>query len=64
MGPFVYIRFHVGETRYGGAYDEAKLDEWGRWLGDRADASLDVFAHFNNDVGGMRRATPCACAIV
>jgi len=52
MGPFVYVRFHFGESRYGGAYDEARLEDWGRWLADRAHAGPDVFAYFNNDVGG------------
>lgn len=57
-------RFHFGESRYGGVYDDARLDEWGRWLRDRAATGLDVFAYFNNDVGGTRRATRSVCAIV
>lgn len=52
VGPFIYVRFHFGESRYGGAYDDARLDEWGHWLADQADRGRDVFAYFNNDVGG------------
>jgi hypothetical protein len=30
VGPFIDVRFHVGESKYGGAYDDARLDEWRR----------------------------------
>jgi uncharacterized protein YecE (DUF72 family) len=52
VGPFIYVRFHFGDSMYGGTYDDARLDEWGRWLADRIDAGFDVFAYFNNDVNG------------
>jgi uncharacterized protein YecE (DUF72 family) len=52
VGPFIYVRFHFGTRRYGGGYDDRRLDEWGRWLGERAAEELDVFAYFNNDMGG------------
>jgi len=52
VGPFIYVRFHFGESKYGGAYDDARIDEWGRWLADRAASGLDVVAYFNNDGGG------------
>ena len=52
VGPFVYVRFHVGDRRYGGAYDDRRLDEWGAWLSERAADGLDVYAYFNNDSGG------------
>lgn len=52
VGPFVYVRFHFGSERYGGGYDDRQLDEWGAWLAQRAAQGLDVFAYFNNDVGG------------
>jgi uncharacterized protein YecE (DUF72 family) len=51
VGPFVYVRFH-GSTRYGGRYDDARLDDWADWLQARRDDGLDVFAYFNNDIGG------------
>ena len=51
VGPFVYVRFH-GATRYGGRYEDARLDAWAAWLQARLDEGLDVFAYFNNDIGG------------
>jgi uncharacterized protein YecE (DUF72 family) len=52
VGPFVYVRFHFGTQKYSGGYDEARLDEWGTWLAERAAEGLEVFAYFNNDTGG------------
>lgn len=52
VGPFVYVRFHFGEQRYGGAYDDRRLDEWSDWLSQQASGGRQVFAYFNNDVGG------------
>ena len=51
VGPFVYVRFH-GRAKYEGRYDDAYLDEWGEWLAERVSNGMDVFAYFNNDVGG------------
>jgi uncharacterized protein YecE (DUF72 family) len=51
VGPFVYVRFH-GSTRYSGRYSDAHLDEWADWLAARIAEGIDVFAYFNNDVGG------------
>jgi len=52
VGPFVYVRFHHGTTRYGGRYPDDRLDEWADWLAERAAEGRDVFAYFNNDTGG------------
>jgi uncharacterized protein YecE (DUF72 family) len=52
VGPFVYVRFHFGDRKYGGAYDGERLDAWSRWLSAQAAAGRDVFAYFNNDTGG------------
>jgi uncharacterized protein YecE (DUF72 family) len=52
IGPFVYVRFHFGTQRYGGRYEDERLDDWGAWLADQAAAGRPVFAYFNNDVGG------------
>jgi uncharacterized protein YecE (DUF72 family) len=52
VGPCVYVRFHGGTSKYGGRYDDLRLDRWGDWLIERVRAGLDVFAYFNNDVGG------------
>ena len=51
MGPFVYVRFH-GTTRYGGAYGDDDLDAWADWLAGEHRAGRDVYAYFNNDIGG------------
>jgi len=52
VGPFIYVRFHHGTTKYGGRYPDSRLDEWADWLGERVADGLDVFAYFNNDTGG------------
>jgi uncharacterized protein YecE (DUF72 family) len=52
VGPFIYVRFHHGTSRYGGRYADGRLDEWADWLAERAASRLDVFAYFNNDTGG------------
>jgi uncharacterized protein YecE (DUF72 family) len=52
IGPFIYVRFHFGTQKYGGAYEDSRLAEWAEWLADRARDGLPVFAYFNNDVGG------------
>ena len=52
VGPFIYTRFHFGTQRYGGRYDDRRLDDWAGWLAERARSGLEVFAFFNNDTGG------------
>jgi uncharacterized protein YecE (DUF72 family) len=52
VGPFAYVRFHFGTQKYGGRYDDARLDEWAEWLAGEARAGRRVFAYFNNDTGG------------
>jgi uncharacterized protein YecE (DUF72 family) len=52
IGPFVYVRFHGAGARYGGGYPEDRLRDWARWLNAQRDAGCDVFAYFNNDIGG------------
>jgi uncharacterized protein YecE (DUF72 family) len=51
-GPFVYVRFHGASTRYGGSYSDDRLRRWAAWLNDRLAEGCDVYAYFNNDVGG------------
>jgi len=51
VGPFIYVRFH-GRTKYAGRYEDKRLEEWADWLAARIVDGLDVFAYFNNDVGG------------
>ena len=52
VGPCVYVRFHVGTSKYGGRYDDRRLDTWADWLAGRIVDGRDVFAYFNNDTGG------------
>ena len=52
VGPFVYARFHFGTQKYGGRYEDRRLDDWAEWLAARADDGLPIFAYFNNDTGG------------
>jgi uncharacterized protein YecE (DUF72 family) len=51
-GPFVYVRFHGPSGSYAGGYPERRLADWAAWLDERRRDGLDVFAYFNNDVGG------------
>jgi uncharacterized protein YecE (DUF72 family) len=51
-GPFVYVRFHGATSKYGGAYSLPRLRSWAEWLNTRRDEGCDVYAYFNNDVGG------------
>jgi uncharacterized protein YecE (DUF72 family) len=52
VGPFVYVRFHGASGRYDGSYPEDRLAPWAAWLTEQLAAGIDVFAYFNNDVGG------------
>jgi uncharacterized protein YecE (DUF72 family) len=52
VGPFIYVRYHFGDRKYGGAYDDARLDAWSRWLSAQAAVGREVYAYFNNDTGG------------
>ena len=52
VGPSVYVRFHGASDRYGGSYPDDRLAEWAEWLQESIAAGTDVFAYFNNDIGG------------
>ena len=52
VGPFVYVRFHGYDERYGGRYSDERLSDWADWLTERLEEGRDVFAYFNNDIGG------------
>ena len=52
IGPFVYVRFHGASGRYDGSYPEDRLESWAEWLSAERAAGTDVYAYFNNDVGG------------
>jgi uncharacterized protein YecE (DUF72 family) len=52
VGPFVYVRFHGASSKYGGGYSDDRLRRWADWLNEQRNARCDVYAYFNNDVGG------------
>jgi len=52
IGPFVYVRFHGATAKYGGGYTAARLSTWAEWLNEQRSKGCDVYAYFNNDVGG------------
>ena len=52
VGPFVYVRFHGAIGKYGGSYSDDRLRRWADWLNVQRAAGWDVYAYFNNDVGG------------
>jgi uncharacterized protein YecE (DUF72 family) len=51
-GPIAYIRFHGGEGKYWGRYSEDGLLGWADWMTAEAKAGRDIWAFFNNDIGG------------
>jgi uncharacterized protein YecE (DUF72 family) len=52
VGGFRYVRFHGADAKYGGRYTVESLEDWAGWLNRELRAGCDVFAYFNNDVGG------------
>ena len=52
VGPFVYVRFHGATSKYGGGYSADRLRRWAGWLNAQRADGCDVYAYFNNDVGG------------
>jgi uncharacterized protein YecE (DUF72 family) len=52
VGPFVYVRFHGASGRYDGSYGDDQLLSWASWLEEQRGRGDDVYAYFNNDVGG------------
>jgi uncharacterized protein YecE (DUF72 family) len=52
VGPFVYMRFHGAEGKYRGGYPKTALREAAAFLAEHVRAGVDVYAYFNNDIGG------------
>ena len=52
VGPIVYVRFHGPTGQYNGGYSDERLRGWADWLHAQRAAGTDVYAYFNNDVGG------------
>jgi uncharacterized protein YecE (DUF72 family) len=49
--PAVYLRFH-GDRNHSGDYPTEALAAWARRIEGWRSRELDVYAYFNNDVGG------------
>lgn len=51
--PFTYLRFHgASGGKYAGTYDDVELENEARWITKQLAEGRDVYAYFNNDVGG------------
>ena len=50
--PFVYVRFHGTAGKYRGSYSDAILRRWAQRVRTALAAGRDVYAYFNNDLGG------------
>ena len=53
VGPFIYVRFHGTSGAYHGGYPDPDLEARAVWLARQHLAGRDVYAYFNNDIGGM-----------
>jgi uncharacterized protein YecE (DUF72 family) len=51
-GPAAYVRFHGGAGKYWGRYEDDVLLGWSDWAASEARSGRDVWAYFNNDIGG------------
>lgn len=52
-GPAVYVRFHgPTEHPYAGSYSRGHLHRWAERIAGYVQDGREVFAYFNNDVGG------------
>jgi uncharacterized protein YecE (DUF72 family) len=51
-GPAAYIRFHGAGGKYRGRYSDEALLGWTDWIVEQAKGGRDVWAFFNNDIGG------------
>lgn len=49
---FIYLRFHGKEALYSSKYSDNELKNWARKIKIWIKNDLDVYAYFNNDVGG------------
>jgi uncharacterized protein YecE (DUF72 family) len=52
VGPLVYVRFHGASGTYSGAYPPDRLRRWAVWLNRQRRDGCEIYAYFNNDVGG------------
>ena len=52
VGPIAYVRFHGATGTYTGDYPPDRLRRWAEWLNGEREKGIDIYAYFNNDVGG------------
>lgn len=45
----IYIRFHGTADRYSGSYPKSQLQDWVKWLKEKAENSRSICIYFNND---------------
>jgi len=50
---FVYLRFHGKKALYSSLYSDEELKHFGKLISSWLRKNLDVYAYFNNDVGGF-----------
>lgn len=50
--PFTYIRFHGPEAMCASCYPQDQLRQWSVAVRSFLEAGTDVYAYFNNDIGG------------
>ncbi len=50
--PFAYFRFHGPDEMFASSYSDSELRKWSRHMKAFLEAGADVYAYFNNDVGG------------
>ena len=51
-GEFAYFRFHGPRKLFASSYSEAELEAWATQMKKLLKQGFDVYAYFNNDVGG------------
>ena len=52
VGPCAYVRFHGPTGTYRGGYPADRLERWADWLRQERARGAEIYAYFNNDVGG------------
>ncbi len=50
--PFAYFRFHGPDEMFASSYSDGALRKWSRHMKAFLEDGADVYAYFNNDVGG------------
>jgi len=63
--PFVYLRFHGPQQAYTGSYEPSQLARRAAQIGEWAASGRDVYAYFNNDIGGyaVQNAQELRCLV-